>query len=229
VTSSSPGVQLPLPDLDAALAMLARAVATSGRERAAHALLDPAVHAAREAAWAREEAARPRPAIPREHQRNRDALAGARARRAAEADRLARVRAELESRRAELERVPFWARKRRTTAEAAVRRSEGDLDSALTYLGSQDATVTGLSAVVDADTKQRDIDEDRAKRHRHEEWATWDSGAVKDPNAYTGPHDPRLHPVQPARAQEPFTVDHDPPHRSHSRSHGHGRDHGISR
>ena len=33
--------------------------------------------------------------------------------------------------------------------------------------------------------------------------------------------------AQPARAQEPFTVDHDPPHHSHSR--GYGRDHGISR
>jgi len=227
MTSSSPGVQLALPDLDAAIAMLARAVATSGRERAAHALLDPVVHAAREAAWGRQEAARPSPAIPREHQRNRDALAGARARRDAEADRVGRVRAALESRRAELERVPFWARKRRTTATDAVHRAEGDLDRALTYLGSQDATVTGLSAVVDADTTQRGLDEDRAKRHRHEEWATWDSADVKDPNAYTGPDDPRLHPAQPARVQEPFTVHHDPPHRSHSR--GYGRDHGISR
>ncbi len=146
--------------------MLARAVATSGRERAAHALLDPAVHAAREAAWAREEAARPSPAIPREHQRNRDALAGARARRDMAADHVTRVRTELESRRAELERVPFWARKRRTTAEAAVRRSEGDLDRALTYLGSQDATVTQHAAVVDADTTQRDSDETQARRRR---------------------------------------------------------------
>ncbi|MFN8156356.1 MAG: MobF family relaxase [Candidatus Nanopelagicales bacterium] len=227
MTSSSPGVQLALPDLDTALAMLARAVATSGRERAAHALLDPAVHAAREATWAREEAARPRPAIPREHQRNRDALAGARARRDRAADDVTRVRAELESRRAELERVPFWARKRRTTAEAAVRRSEGDLDRALTHLGSHDATVTGLAAVVDADTSQRDSDETQARRRRRQEWATWDSRDVKDPNAYTGPDDPRLHPTQPARAQEPFTVHHSSPHHSHSR--GYGRDHGISR
>jgi len=229
MTSSSPGVQLAPPEMDVALAMLSRAVATSGRERAAHALLDPPVHAAREAAWAREEASRPRPAIPREHQRNRDALEGARARRDAEADRVARVRAELESRRAELERVPFWARKRRTTATDAVRRAEGDLDRALTYLGSQDATVTGLAAVVDADTKQHGIDADQARRHRHEEWVAWDSRDVNDPNAYTGPDDPRLHPAQQARAQAPFTVDHDPPHRSRSRGHGYGRDHGISR
>ncbi len=152
MTSPSPGVQLSLPDLDAAIAMLARAVATSGRERAAHALLDPAVHAAREAAWAREEAARPRPTIPREHQRNQDALARARARRDAEAELVAFIRTELESRQAELERVPFWARKRRTTTEDAVRRTEGVVDRALTYLGSQDTTVTGLTAIVDADT-----------------------------------------------------------------------------
>jgi hypothetical protein len=227
MTSSSPGVQLALPDLDAALAMLARAVATSGRERAAHALLDPPVHAAREAAWAREEAARPSPAIPREHQRNLDALAGARARRDMAADHVTRVRTELESRQAELERVPFWARKRRTTAEAAVRRSEGDLDRGMTHLGSQDDTVTQHAAVVDADTTQRDSDETQARRRRREEWATWDSRAVNDPNAYTGPDDPRLYPTQPARAQEPFTVHLGSPHHSHSR--GYGRDHGISR
>jgi hypothetical protein len=229
MTTSSPGVQLALPDLEAALAMLSRAVATSGRERAAHALLDPAVHAAREAAWAREEAARPRPAIPREHQRNLDALAGARARRDMAADHVARVRTELESRKAELERVPFWARKRRTTAEAAVRRSEGDLDRALTHLGSQDATVTLHAAAVDADTTQRDSDETQARRRRHQEWATWDSRDVKDPNAYTGPHDPRLHPAQPAQAHEPFAVSHGSPHHSRGRGYGYGRDHGISR
>jgi hypothetical protein len=177
----------------------------------------------------REEAARPRPAIPREHQRNRDALEGARARRDAAADRVARVRAELESRQAELERVPFWARKRRTVTEGAVRRTEGDLDRALTDLGSQDATVTGLTAIVDADTTQHGLDEDRARRHRREEWVAWASRDVNDPNAYTGPDDPRLHPAQQARAQAPFTVDHDPPHRSHSRAYGYGRDHGISR
>ena len=162
-----PWGQLALPDIDAALAMLARAVATSGRERAAHALLDPAVQAAREAAWARYDAAQPSPEIPPEHQRHRDALEVARARRDTEADHVARVRTELESRRAELERVPFWARKRRTTAtEAAVRRCEGDLDRAMTWLGSQDATVTRLAAVVDADTTQHGIDEARARRRR---------------------------------------------------------------
>ena len=75
-------------------------------------------------------------------------------------------------------------------------------------------------AVVDTDSQQHGIDEDRARQGRYEEWVTWDSGDVNDPNVYTGPDDPRLHPAQPARAQAPFTVDHDPPHRSHSRGHG---------
>ena len=218
--------QLALPDIDAALAQLARAVATSGRERAAHALLDPAVQAAREAAWARYDAAQPRQ-IPPEHQRHRDALKVARARRDAEADRVARVRAELESRRAELERVPFWARKRRTTAAEAVRHTEGDLDRAMNWLGSQDATVTRLAAVVDADTTQHGIDEARARQRRYNTWVAWGTTDMYDPNPHTGQDDPRLQPAQPAWAQEPFTVDHDPPHRSHAR--GHGRDYGISR
>lgn len=218
--------QLALPDIDAALAQLARAVATSGRERAAHSLLDPAVQAAREAAWARYDASQPRE-IPPEHQRHRDDLEVARARRDSEADRVARVRAELESRRAELERVPFWARKRRTTATEAVRRWEGDLDRAMNWLGSEDASVTRLAAVVDADTTQHGIDEERARQRRYNTWAAWGTTDMYDPNPHTGKDDPRLQPAQPAWAQEPFTVDHDPPHRSHAR--GHGRDHGISR
>ncbi len=218
--------QLALPDIDAALEMLARAVATSGRERAAHSLLDPAVQAAREAAWARYDAAQPRQ-IPPEHQRHRDDLEVARARRDTEAERVARVRAELESRRAELERVPFWARKRRTTSTEAVRRWEGDLDRALTWLGSQDATVTRLAAVVDADTTQHGLDEERARQRRYNTWAAWGTTDMYDPNPHTGKDDPRLEPAQPAWAQEPFTVDHDPPHRSHGR--GYGRDYGISR
>jgi len=110
-----------------------------------------------------------------------------------------------------------------------VRRSEGDLDRAMTHLGSQDDTVTQHAAVVAADTTQRDSDETQARRRRREEWATWDSRAVNDPNAYTGPDDPRLHPAQPARAQEPFTVHHGSPHYSRGRGYGYGRDHGISR
>jgi len=206
--------------------MLARVVATSGRERAAHSLLDPAVQAAREAAWARYDAAQPRQ-IPPEHRRHRDALEVARARRDTEAERVARVQAELESRRAELERVPFWASKRRTTAAEAVRRWEGDLDRALTWLGSEDASVTRLAAVVDADTTQHGIDEERARQRRYNTWAAWGTTDMYDPNPHTGKDDPRLQPAQPAWAQEPFTVDHDPPHRSHGR--GYGRDYGISR
>jgi len=189
-------------------------------------LLDPAVQAAREAAWARYDAAQPRQ-IPPEHRRHRDALEVARARRDSEAERVARVRAELESRRAELERVPFWASKRRTTAAEAVRRWEGDLDRALTWLGSEDASVTRLAAVVDADTTQRGIDEERARQRRYNTWAAWGTTDMYDPNPHTGKDDPRLQPAQPAWAQEPFTVDHDPPHRSHGR--GYGRDYGISR
>jgi hypothetical protein len=221
-----PGGQLALPDIDAALEMLARAVATSGRERAAHALLDPAVQAAREAAWARYDAAQPRQ-IPPEHQRHRDALDVARARRDSEAERVARVRAELESRRAELERVPFWARKRRTACAEAVSRWEGDLDRATNRLGSEDTTVTRLAAVVTTDTTQHGIDEERARQRRYNTWAAWGTTDMHDPNPHTGKDDPRLQPAQPAWAQEPFTVDHDPPHRSHGR--GYGRGYGISR
>ena len=73
--------QLPLPDLDTALAQLARALATSGRQYAAHTLLDPAVQAAREHTWQRHDAARaPRPPTA-EELRHREQLTRATTRR----------------------------------------------------------------------------------------------------------------------------------------------------
>ena len=123
-----------------------------------------------------------------------------------------------------ISRVAFdWARKRRNLSAGAVRQAEGDLDRALTWLGSEDATVTRLAAVVDTDTTQHGIDEERARRRRYNTWVEWGTTDMYDPNPHTGKDDPRLQPAQPAWAQEPFTVDHDPPHRSH------GRDYGISR
>jgi hypothetical protein len=108
-----------------------------------------------------------------------------------------------------------------------VSRWEGDLDRALTRLGSEDATVTRLAAVVTTDTTQHGIDEERARQRRYNTWAAWGTTDMYDPNPHTGKDDPRLQPAQPAWAQEPFTVDHDPPHRSHGRGYGH--DYGISR
>jgi hypothetical protein len=121
------------------------------------------------------------------------------------------------------ERLPFWARKRRTSSATAVRQAEGDLDRALTWLATEDATVTRLAAVVDADTTQHGIGEERARQRRYNTWAAWGTTDMHDPNPHTGKDDPRLQPTPPAWAHEPFTVDHDPPHRSH------GRGYGISR
>ena len=44
---------------------------------------------------------------------------------------------------------------------------------------------------------------------------------MDDPNPHTVKDDPRLQPVEPAWAQEPFTIDHDPPHRTPSYDSGH--------
>ena len=137
------------------------------------------------------------------------------------ADHVTRVRTELESQRAELERVPFWARTRRTTATEAVNRAEGDLDRALARLDTEDTTLTRMTVVVDNDTTQRGLDEERARRRRHTTWAAWGTTVMDDPNPHTGKDDPRLQPVEPAWVPEPFTVDHDPPHRTPSYDSGH--------
>jgi len=74
---------------------------------------------------------------------------------------------------------------------------------------------------VENDTTQRGPDEDRARLRRNNTWAAWGTTVMDDPNPHTGMDDPRLQPVEPAWAQEPFTVDHGPPHHTPSYDSGH--------
>jgi hypothetical protein len=62
--------QLAPQDLDEAIAQLSTAVSTSGRERAAHTLLEAHIQASREQAWRQRDASRPPRPFPDEHRQH---------------------------------------------------------------------------------------------------------------------------------------------------------------
>jgi hypothetical protein len=217
------GVQLPLPDLDGALAQLARAVATSGRDRAAHSLLDPPVQAAREAAWAKADAAQPGRQVPVEHRRHEGDLDRAREERDRAGRHLDRLANELRTAEADLGNVGFFARKRRAELTAKVTFAQQVVGNAVDSLERAETKVTRLTGVVHADTSERTLGDDKDRQARLETWRARGTWHVADPNTQTGPDDPRLQPAPPAWTQEPFTVDHEPPHRDHGYDFGIGR------
>ena len=97
--------QLGRPDLDAAVSLLTTAVTTTGRERAAHSLLDPAIAQARERDWERRESQRPAQPVPAEHVRNQRDLDAARARLEQARDEAGRVESTILDLTNQLERV----------------------------------------------------------------------------------------------------------------------------
>ncbi len=193
-----PPTQLALPDIDAAITQLARAVTSSGRERAAHALLDAPVHAARENAWARQEAARPPEEIPREHLNHQGDLDRARADYDHAQQRLNQAAAKMRELEAELAHTGIFGRKRRAELTTAITRSQDFVTGTLSRLEAAEKVVTRLAAVVDTDTTTRATQEDRDRQDRYNAWVARPDTELHDPNPHTGDHDPR--PVVEAEA-----------------------------
>jgi len=217
------GVQLPLPDMDGALAQLARAVATSGRERAAHSLLDPPVRAAREAAWAKADVAHAGRQVPVEHRRHQGDLDRAREERDRARRHLDRLAGELRTAETDLGNVGFFARKRRTELTAKVTFTQRVVGDAVDSLERAETRVTQLTGVVHADTSERALGDDEDRQARLDTWRARGTWHIADPNTHSGPDDPRLQPAPPAWTHEPLTVDHEPPHRDHGYDLGIGR------
>jgi conjugative relaxase-like TrwC/TraI family protein len=166
------GQQLVLPDHGAALDVLSRAVNTSGRERAAHAVLAGAIHVAREAAWWRTERQRPAQPVPVEHTRRLDQLQRASAEQAAATVRVAGLRERLAESRNQLAELRFWSRSRRTELTALTTSTNGALDRAQADLSDADRRVAELRVAVQLDTRTRDNDASTAQHARHETWAS---------------------------------------------------------
>ena len=190
--------QLALPDIDAAITQLARAVTSSGRERSAHALLDAPVHAAREVAWARQEATRPPEEIPREHLNHQGDLDRARIDRDQAQQRLQQAAARMRELEAELAHTGIFGRKRRAELTSVITRSQDIVTHELGRLEETEKVVTRLAGVVDTDTTTRATHANRDRQDRYDAWTARSDTELRDPNPHTGDHDPR--PVVEAEA-----------------------------
>lgn len=207
---------------------------SSGRERAAHALLDPPVYAARELAWARQETARPPEEIPREHLNHQSDLDRARADRDHAQQRLNQAAAKMRELEAELAHTGIFGRKRRAELTTAITRSQDFVTGTLSRLETTEKVVTRLAGVVDTDTTTRATQADRGRQDRYDTWATRPDTELHDPNPHTGNHDPR--PVveaanariaaravaRPRTPTTPMRVSHDSTHHSRGPDHYRG-------
>jgi conjugative relaxase-like TrwC/TraI family protein len=173
----------PSPEVQAeALEQLARALATTGRERAAHSLLAPAVDTERAAIFHAAETARPATDLPREHERNKQRLQQARAESERVRERLDTLTAERDGLAARLADTPFWGRRRRQDLTAALDRTGRALEAATVRLARVEDAVRDAAVVVDADTNQREADAVEARAAGWERWSQRADRDDRDPN-----------------------------------------------
>jgi G3E family GTPase len=207
-------------------------------------LLDPPVQAAREAAWAKDDAAHPGRQVPVEHRRRQGDLDYARDERDHARRHLDRLADELRTAEAELGNVGFFARKRRAELTAQVTFAQEVVVDAVDSLDRAETNVTRMTGVVDADTHERTLSEDQDRQARLDTWRAQGTWAIEDPNPHTGPDDPRLQPLETIDHGHPYAIELDPAsleydysrpyaieldHSSLGYDHDHGYDLGIGR
>ncbi len=184
--------QLVLPDLDAAVTQLSTALSTSGRERAAHSLLDPPIAQARERDWERRDNLRPAPPLPAKHVQNQRDLDRAQARAEQARDHVDRLNAQVRDLQDQLDETPRWARSRRQGLTRTLTfTNEMVLPGATRELHQASGDVDTLTHHVETDTKER-LDDDTADRdRRHQAWARQTGRNYVDPNPVIAPADPQ--------------------------------------
>jgi hypothetical protein len=184
-----------------ALEQLARALATTGRERAAHSLLHPAVDQAREARFDAVEAAQPAPPTLAEHRYNKDRLAHAVADRDQVRRRLDHVRANAERLGAEVAELPVWARRRRHDLTTALDVARRDVDIVDAQLARAEAAVATATERVEADTAEHAAATSAGTAERRIRWQRRGAQPYRNPNLGTDAAD---HATTAVR--EPVTV-----------------------
>ncbi len=201
-------------DLDSAIAQLAAAIRASGRERAAHTLLDEPVERARELAWTRREELRPPRPIPDGHRRHLRDLERARADLDRVSETKTRVATQVRDLEGQLVELPFWARGRRRDLQARLEvTNDGLLRHVDTEVHRAERRVAAAAEVVDTDTAQR-LDADRADRERrHRDWLEQPRRPYIDPNQFPRRAggtaiSPSRQPRQPYRTPAPPARDH---------------------
>jgi hypothetical protein len=173
-----------------ALEQLTRALSITGRERAAHSLLHPAVDEARTARFDEAEAARPAPPPPVEHRENRGRLARAVADRDHLRRRLDAARADVERLGAEVAELPVWARRRRRDLTAALHAAHRDLDIVGGHLARAEGAVATASGSVDADRAGLAAAASAGTAERRGRWERRRDLPYRNPNLVTDPADP---------------------------------------
>ncbi len=183
--------QLVLPDLDAAITQLTTALSTSGRERAAHSLLDPPSAQARERDWERRDNQRPPQPVPAKHVQNQRDLHRARARWEQARDHIDRLDAHVRDLQSQLDVAPRWARSRRLALTRTLTfTNDMMLPGATHELHQASRDVDALTQHVEGDTKER-LETYAADRYRrHQAWARQTDRPYTDPNPVTAPADP---------------------------------------
>jgi hypothetical protein len=207
------GEQLAFPDHAAALDLLSCAVASSGRERAAHAVLASAIHDARESAWAGADAQLPVAPVPDQHTRRIAQLEQARTEQASATEQVAVLQERLAESQNLLAGLRFWSRSRRTDLAAAITAMTGAVGHAQTYLTDTTRHVADLTTAVQHDSDTRDSDARTARQTRHDTWANYTPQLYPDMVIIPEPGRQRAE-------QDPWTS---PDYGLH---HGHGQDHG---
>jgi hypothetical protein len=188
-------VQAATVDLGAALDQLAVAVRTSGRERAAHSLLDRPVADARDHAWRLRDAATPPRPIPDEHQRRLDQLQALRGQREVTEQRGLQIREQLEQLHFQLDSLPFYVRRKRQDLAATISAAQNALSASIRELTSSDNTLGTVTRSVAADAHQRDMDntQDRdLRRAKRERSLAGPLVPYKDPNTIGELHQARI-------------------------------------
>jgi hypothetical protein len=163
--------QPPQQDLDAALVQLTTAVSTSGRERAAHTLLDAHVQASRERAWRERDTHRaPRP-VPGEHRRHLSDLERAQVDLGHARDVAQRLASQLRDLEHTRDSLPIWARGRRRDLTNRIETTRtGWFHDANDQVDRAVRVVESATKTVDADSVQRVADERADRNHRHQLW-----------------------------------------------------------
>lgn len=193
--------QLALPDLDAAISQLTRALARSGRERAAHSLLDPAIAESRDRAWTNAANARPPRPLPDEHRRHQQGLDRAHASRNHAEARVRSVTTGLREVQAELDALPLWSRRRRHELALTIDTGQTTLAYAIDDLHRADTTVDTLNKLVRLDTEQRrDTEHDKLEQRRHN-WVQRPSRPYIDLNDVTAAEGSRRRTERPPQSR----------------------------
>lgn len=173
-----------------AIEQLARALATTGRERAAHSLLAPAVDDARAALFDAAEAGQPAPPMPVARRRADQRLSEALADRDRQRIRLESLRAEMARLAGEIDGLPVWSRGRRRELATELATALQSVEAASEWVTRAETGVTTAAGVVDAHTREQQATALSKSQDRRSRWERRTDQPYRNPNLVGDPDDP---------------------------------------